>query len=368
MTRKILMILLAIALALSVGIIGCTEPAQQEEEEEEEEPETIELNWAIFMPPFAAQVIAYNEWIAKIAEETDGLVTINLYPAGTLLSPDDMYEGVKSGVAEIGDMTLGGDTELFPLSNILCMPFMPVGESDDALDIWLTLQDEFPEMRAEFDDVKVLFYSGSGAEAFALHCTNEQLVAPGDMAGVTVQAESGMVDLMDDLNAAPVTHSNLEWYTDLQTGIFDAMWMNWMAVGEMGLLDFLKYDTIFPSGTIFGEEIIFMNLDTWNSLPGYVQDIIEDLRPWVEARVLELTAGSNAAGLQAAQDAGNTIVTKTYNTGTQPPSSDYESLGALDATHKVLGANEHVTLAITNGTTADLPGLNLVIVYEPTNV
>lgn len=37
MTKKIFMILLAIALALSVGLIGCTTPAQQEEEEEEEE-------------------------------------------------------------------------------------------------------------------------------------------------------------------------------------------------------------------------------------------------------------------------------------------------------------------------------------------
>lgn len=307
------MILLVIALALSVGLIGCV-GQQEEEEEEEEEPELIELNMAIFMPPFAAQVIAYNEWIAKIADEAADVgfnVTINLFPAGSLVSPDDMYEGVKSGMAEIGDMTLGGDTELFPLSNILCMPFMPVGESEDALDIWLTLQDEFPEMRAEFDDVKVLFYSGSGAEAFLLHCTNEQLVAPGDMAGVKVQSESGMVDLMNDLGAAPVTLNNMEWYTSLQTGVIDAMWMNWMAVGDMGLLEFLKYHTIFPSGCQFGEEMIFMNLETWNSLPASVQQIIKDQRSWVEARILELTVGSNENGHQMAIDQGNSIVTLT---------------------------------------------------------
>jgi TRAP-type C4-dicarboxylate transport system substrate-binding protein len=166
-------------------------------------------------------------------------------------------------------------------------------------------------MAAEFDDIKVLIYSGSGADAFALHCTNKSIVAPEDLAGVAIQSESGLVALMEDLGAAPVSHSNLEWYTDLQTGIFEAMWMNWMAVGEMGLLDFLKYDTIFPSGCMFGEEIIFMNLDTWNSLPSDVQDIIEDQRTWVEERILELTVGSNAAGHQKAIDQGNTIVTLT---------------------------------------------------------
>ena len=166
-------------------------------------------------------------------------------------------------------------------------------------------------MEAEFEDVKVLFYSCSGADAFLLHCTDTQLLAPEDLAGVAIQSESGMVAMMESLNAAPVTHSNMEWETDLQTGIFTAMWMNWMAVGEMGLYNYLKYHTVFPSGCMLGEEIIFMNLETWNSLPGYVQDIIEDLRPWVEARILELTSGANANGLQVAQDAGNTIVTLT---------------------------------------------------------
>ena len=278
---------------------------------EEKLTQEMELSMAIFMPPFAAQVTAYQEWADKINEQTEGMVTITIYPAGSLLSPDDMWDGVKSGMAEIGDMTLGGDTDLFPLSNILTLPFLDIGESQEALDIWLTLQDEYSEMRDEFEDVKVLFYSGSGADAFALHSTNEEIRAPEDFAGVKVQAESGLVAMMEELGAAPVMHSNLEWYTDLQTGIIDAIWMNWMAVGEMGLLDFLKYDTIFPSGCMFGEEIVFMNLETWESLPGYVQDIIEDLRPWVEARILELTSGSNAAGLQTAQDAGNTIITLT---------------------------------------------------------
>ncbi len=294
-------------LALTLVVVPLFSSACAEEKLTEE----LELSMAIFMPPFAAQVTAYNEWAEKINEQTEGMVTVTIYPAGSLLSPDDMLDGVKSGMAEIGDMTLGGDTDLFPLCNILTLPFMPVGESEEALDIWLTLQDEYSEMRDEFEDVKVLFYSGSGGDAFALHSTDDAIVAPEEMAGVKVQAESGLVEMMEDLNAAPVMHSNLEWYTDLQTGIIDAIWMNWMAVGEMGLLDFLKYDTIFPSGCMFGEEIIFMNLETWESLPGYVQDIIEDLRPWVEARILELTGGANAAGLQAAQDAGNSIVTLT---------------------------------------------------------
>jgi len=76
---------------------------------------------------------------------------------------------------------------------------------------------------------------------------------------------------------------------------------------------------------------------------------------------------SNTSVIALKDDAGNTIVTKTYNTATQPPSSDYEDLGTLDGTHKVLSAGEHVTLSVTNGTTADLPAFSVILVYEPTN-
>jgi len=76
---------------------------------------------------------------------------------------------------------------------------------------------------------------------------------------------------------------------------------------------------------------------------------------------------SNTCVIALKDDAGNTIVTKTYNTGTQPPSSDYEDLGTLDETHKVLAAGEHVTLTVTQGTTADMPAFTVVLVFEPTD-
>lgn len=72
---------------------------------------------------------------------------------------------------------------------------------------------------------------------------------------------------------------------------------------------------------------------------------------------------SNTSVFTLKDDAGNTIVTKTYNTGTQPPTNDYESLGSISGTHGVLTAAEHVTLSITNGSTADLPALSVVVAY-----
>lgn len=75
----------------------------------------------------------------------------------------------------------------------------------------------------------------------------------------------------------------------------------------------------------------------------------------------------NTAVVTLKDDAGNTIVAKTYNTGTQPPTSDYEDLGALDGTHKALSAGEHVTLSVAQGATANLPAFQLIVRTVPTN-
>lgn len=63
-------------------------------------------------------------------------------------------------------------------------------------------------------------------------------------------------------------------------------------------------------------------------------------------------------------DGTNTIVSKTYNTGTAMPAANASgSLGALDATHKVLAAAEKLHFTVTNGTTANPPAMVLQVAY-----
>jgi len=90
-----------------------------------------------------------------------------------------------------------------------------------------------------------------------------------------------------------------------------------------------------------------------------------------------VSAGILAVGSYAGVDAGNTmvvaltdgagnsIVSKTFNNTTVPTNSGLDDLGTLDATHKILTASETVKIAITNGATADPPGLFLVLRFRP---
>lgn len=68
---------------------------------------------------------------------------------------------------------------------------------------------------------------------------------------------------------------------------------------------------------------------------------------------------SNTSVLLIANAAGTTIVTKTYNTATQPPNGQ-ESIGTPDLTAGVLAAREQPRFSITNGATADVPAFEVV--------
>lgn len=73
---------------------------------------------------------------------------------------------------------------------------------------------------------------------------------------------------------------------------------------------------------------------------------------------------SNTAVIALKDGDGNTIVSKTYNTATQPPASGVTGdLGTISTTHGILTAWEVVTLSVTQGATADLPSGMILIEY-----
>lgn len=68
---------------------------------------------------------------------------------------------------------------------------------------------------------------------------------------------------------------------------------------------------------------------------------------------------ANTSVLLIEDDVSNAVVTKTYNTATQPLTSDYEDLGAL--TNNSLNAGEHLMLSLTNGATANWSAFTIII-------
>lgn len=61
------------------------------------------LRMAHFWPgPSGVNEDVLQAWADTIAEESNGDLTIQMFPAGTLAKPDSIYEAAANGIADIG--------------------------------------------------------------------------------------------------------------------------------------------------------------------------------------------------------------------------------------------------------------------------
>ncbi|BBI65189.1 hypothetical protein HSBAA_64950 [Vreelandella sulfidaeris] len=76
------------------------------------------LRMAHFWPgPSGVNQDVLQAWADTIEEESNGDLTVQMFPAGTLAKPDSIYEAAANGIADIGATAQGYTAGRFPLPN-----------------------------------------------------------------------------------------------------------------------------------------------------------------------------------------------------------------------------------------------------------
>jgi TRAP-type C4-dicarboxylate transport system substrate-binding protein len=191
MTKKILFILLALVLALSLSLIGCTQEGQQEEEEEEE-PEVLELVLSDHNPPFAApnpSIVAYG---AYIEEHSNGKVTVEVHTGGELYTDVELFPAVKAGAVDGGNYVPEIGDGLY-YCQVMNLPFMGFTSQQMVDDIFWDLVDTHPEIMEDFTSQGLVLANVVTMPGYNLHFYNEGLVVdePDDLFGFEICAMEG---------------------------------------------------------------------------------------------------------------------------------------------------------------------------------
>ena len=82
----------------------------------------IELSYSVFFPPTHIQAITADAWAKAINERTDGKVKITVYPGGSLTKAPQVYEGVVTGISDIGMSCYAYTRGRFPMLEALDLP------------------------------------------------------------------------------------------------------------------------------------------------------------------------------------------------------------------------------------------------------
>jgi TRAP-type C4-dicarboxylate transport system substrate-binding protein len=210
-------------------------------------------------------------WVKKVEDATKGRVKIEIYPNQTLVKGPDIWNAVKTGVADMGWCFHGYWPDMTPLFDMITLPSLPYKNGEEGSEIVWKLYEKFPAMQREFKDVQVLMLWASHPRF--LITTKKQVKTLEDIKGLKLRVPGGpATEQMKALGGIPVLLPMPDTYLSMDKGVIDGMDVSWEATYSFRLYEIVKYYTFVPlSSTNFS---MTMNKQKWDSLPKDIQAAI----------------------------------------------------------------------------------------------
>ena len=234
----------------------------------------IELKYAHHNPPGGtAQTKMMQPWIKKVEEGTNGKVKFTLYPASALGAPPQQYDLVAKGIADMCWTPTGFNAGRFPLSEISNLPCLGITSSKAGSRIMWELQEKFKkEFEKEYAGVKLIQFSV--APPVALYTSKKAIRSYDDLKGLKLRSFGGPpTTFLNGAGGAAVNMPIPDVYLSLQKGVIDGWAIDWVGFDDYKSYEVCKYAT--EAGFYMPLLYTVMNINTWNSLPQDVRQVIQ---------------------------------------------------------------------------------------------
>ena len=213
-------------------------------------------------------------WAKKVEEVTKGGVKVTVYPASTLAPATAAYDAAVSGVADVVWGFIGFFPGRFPLSDLLSLPGLGVPSAlVGSLAMWNNYQ-KFPEMRAEYKDVKVLLvHTHQGAPIATKKVAVRSLES---LKGLKIRSPAGgALEFLKAAGAVPIMFPPADIYTSMEKGVIEGWTIDLIGAVGFRLGEVTDWYTrpYYYVGTFW----LVMNQGTWNSLSPDIQKAIEGI-------------------------------------------------------------------------------------------
>lgn len=232
---------------------------------------TIKLNLAHFFPAtHPVEKVLIPKWIEAVHEATGGQVQVTSYPGETLAKAADIYNGVVSGIADIGISCFSYTRGRFPVLEVFELPGIVYENSKVSGKVaWEGIKKLNPK---EVQDTHLLmvFSTGPGHLLTRIPIRNLE-----DLQGVEIRATGLSAKTLKTLGAVPVAMAQPETYEALSRGIVKGNLAPSEVLQGWRHAEVTSYATITPFlyNTLF---FMTFNLDKWNSLSPDLQKAISE--------------------------------------------------------------------------------------------
>jgi TRAP-type C4-dicarboxylate transport system substrate-binding protein len=266
------------------------------------EAKTIKLKYATFFPPTHPHSTLSKQWCDEVEKRTNGRVKVSFYPAGTLVSANQTYDGVVKGIVEIGMSIMSYTPGRMPLSEVICLPL----GFKNGYQATIMADAFYRKFRPKaYNDVKVFYLHAHGPGFFH---SKTPINSIEDLKGLRFKSDANTSKVVAAAGGTPTTMPMLETYDALKRGLADGVLLPIETLKGWKFGEVCKYTYENPGNAYSNGFFIAMNKKAWESLPADIKQIIEKLNQEDFEKRAKLWSALDEDGRAFAIKSGHTIV------------------------------------------------------------
>lgn len=263
----------------------------------------VKLTYSNFFPPTHIQSKLAEAWCKEVEKRTGGRVVVEYYPGQTLTKANQVYDGVVTGLSDIGLALFAYTRGRFP---VMAAVDLPLGYPDGKAATSVVNKVYRKFMPKELEDTQVMYLHAHGPGI--LHTKGKPIRKLEDLKGMKLRGHGTSAEIVKALGATPVPMPMPELYQSLQKGVVEgALYPIEVNKGwKMG--EVTDYTTACFSVAYTSSFFVVMNKEKWQALPPDIRKIIEEINEEWVVKHGEAWVSSDMEGYQYSMTLGHDII------------------------------------------------------------
>lgn len=249
-----------LGLALVLGIM--TPPALTAQE--------IKLTYANFPPAQTFPCIQMERWAKEVEKRTNGKVKVQTFPGGTLLPAKNIFDGVISGTADIGNFAMSYQPGRFPVSEAVDLPLGFQSAKVASLVLYDLIEKYRPK---EFEKVKIITVFTCAPNDLM---TSKPVKSLADLKGMELRVSGTGAEVIKRLGGIPIAMPMSDTPEAIQKGIVKGIVSSLETLKDFNYAAYCPYAT--EANLFVVSFAVVMNRAKWDALPADVKKVIDDMR------------------------------------------------------------------------------------------
>ena len=279
MKNRLLLLSLVLVIVAGLIVTGCSTPEPSSAPEKPAsstppsaaEPEVIELNFSYHAPQqsgLAEKMII--PWANDLEAACNGRIKIVHHGGGSLLGAEDVYDGILSGICDLGQIAYEEYPGRFPISGFNALPM--VWPNTEIAGIVSHIMETKYCVDSELSDIQYMLALPLNPMEWL---GKKPLEKAEDFQGMKIRV-AGQTDtqIVEAFGGTPVHVVSTDLYSALDKGMVDGAFFALSGALAFGLADVTEYRT--ECGLHQNVFAIFMNKQVFNDLPGDIKEIFKE--------------------------------------------------------------------------------------------